>query len=133
MVTELEILMRLFLAAILGALVGYERESAHKAAGLRTHMIVCLGSALMTLVSAYAFGEGDPTRVASSIITGIGFLGAETIIVGKGSVSGLTSAASLWMVAGVGLAIGIGYYYATVFAVMLVVLILEMNRFFNIK
>ena len=73
MISYLEIMIRLLLSAVLGALIGYEREIYHKAAGLRTHMLVCVGSALITLVSIYGFAEGDPTRVASSIITGIGF------------------------------------------------------------
>ena len=128
-----EIIVRLFAAAVLGALIGYEREYYHKAAGLRTHMLVSVGSALITLVSIYAFPEGDPTRVASSIITGIGFLGAGTIIVGRGSVKGLTTAATLWMVAGLGLAIGAGYFIGALAASALVILILELNRFLKIK
>lgn len=133
MISYLEILIRLLLSAILGALIGYEREIYHKAAGLRTHMLVCVGSALITLVSIYGFVDGDPARVASSIITGIGFLGAGAIIVGKGDVKGLTTAATLWMVAGLGLAVGSGFYWGGLMASALVILILELNRFFKIK
>ena len=128
-----EIIIRLFAAAVLGALIGYEREYYHKAAGLRTHMLVSVGSALITLVSIYAFESGDPTRVASSIITGIGFLGAGAIIVGKGNVRGLTTAATLWMVAGLGLAVGAGFYVGAMASSALVILILELNRFMKIK
>ena len=133
MIENNEVIVRLLVSSILGALVGYEREHSHKDAGLRTHMLVSVGSALITLVSIYAFPEGDPTRVASSIITGIGFLGAGAIIVGKGNVKGLTTAASLWMVAGLGLAVGSGFYIGALVASLLVMLILELNRFVKIR
>jgi putative Mg2+ transporter-C (MgtC) family protein len=121
------------LSAILGALIGYEREYYHKAAGLRTHMLVCVGSALITLVSNFGFSQGDPTRIASSIITGIGFLGAGAIIIGKGNIKGLTTAATLWMVAGLGLAVGSGFYWGALMASALVIIILELNMFLKIK
>lgn len=133
MLSITELFLRLLLSSVLGAIIGYERESAHKAAGLRTHMIVCIGSALITLVSMYGFGSGDPTRIAASIITGIGFLGAGTIMVSKGGISGLTTAATLWIVAGVGIGIGTGYYAGTFITSILVLTILELNRFFDVK
>lgn len=128
-----QLIVRLLAAAVLGALIGYEREHSHKAAGLRTHMLVCVGSTLITLVSIYGFPDGDPTRIASSIITGIGFLGAGAIIVGKGNVKGLTTAATLWMVAGLGLAIGAGFFVGAMVAAVLVMLILELNIFLKIR
>jgi putative Mg2+ transporter-C (MgtC) family protein len=115
-----EALLRLALAAALGAAVGVERELRDREAGLRTHLLVALGSALFTIVSAYGFhaflssGESviraDPTRIAAQIVTGIGFLGAGAIIRQGLSVRGLTTAATLWVVAAIGLAVGAGYY-----------------------
>src|SRR4051812_10247226 len=110
-----EMLVRGGGAAGLGAVLGLEREWHEHSAGVRTHMLVCVGAALFTLVSAYGFDSlsengGDPTRIAAQIVTGVGFLGAGTIMrVGSG-VRGLTTAASLWVVAAVGLAVGAGSY-----------------------
>ena len=110
----MEIGGRLLLAAILGGFIGLERESQGRPAGLRTHMLVSLGSCLIMLISVYGFaGKGmvyDPGRLAAQVISGIGFLGAGTILRDGISVRGLTTAASLWLVAGVGLAIGAGFY-----------------------
>jgi putative Mg2+ transporter-C (MgtC) family protein len=113
-------LFRLALAAALGGLIGFERELRDREAGLRTHMLVCLGSALFTIVSAYGFHEflvsndqvvrADPTRIAAQIVTGIGFLGAGAIIRQGVSVRGLTTAATLWVSAAIGIAAGAGYY-----------------------
>jgi putative Mg2+ transporter-C (MgtC) family protein len=117
-----EIALRLGLAAIAGAAIGLEREMRAHPAGLRTHLLVAVGSCLFALVSAYGFealAEGraavqaDPSRIASNIVTGIGFLGAGTIIRDGGSVRGLTTAASLWIVAALGMAIAFGMYFAT--------------------
>ena len=114
-----EVLGRLALAAALGAVLGFERELREREAGLRTHLLVSLGSALFTIVSAYGFREFataggfsrvDPTRIAAQIVTGIGFLGAGAIIRQGLSIRGLTSAATLWVVAAIGLAAGAGYY-----------------------
>lgn len=107
------ILLRLGIAALLGALIGLERERLDRAAGLRTHVLVALASALMMLVSGYSFPElpavqRDPTRMAAQVISGIGFLGAGVIIFRKNTVRGLTTAASIWSVAGIGLAAGGG-------------------------
>jgi putative Mg2+ transporter-C (MgtC) family protein len=129
-----ESLLRLALAAVLGGLIGVERELREREAGLRTHLLVALGSALFTIVSAYGFHaflesgasvvRADPTRIAAQIVTGIGFLGAGAIIRQGLSVRGLTTAATLWVVAAVGLAAGAGYYSAAVITTALVLLAL---------
>jgi len=107
-----QMIMRLFLAALLGGIVGMERGSGDRPAGLRTHVLVCTGSALIMLVSIYAFDPQtytrDPGRIAAQVVSGIGFLGAGTILHEGLTVRGLTTAASLWMVAAIGLAIGSG-------------------------
>jgi putative Mg2+ transporter-C (MgtC) family protein len=118
--TWAEVLLRVGLAAVLGGAVGAEREYREREAGLRTHMLVSVGAALFTLISAYAWRdfefstpEGivfDPTRIAAQIVTGIGFLGAGAIIRQGLSVRGLTTAATLWVVAAIGMAAGAGYY-----------------------
>jgi putative Mg2+ transporter-C (MgtC) family protein len=112
------VLLRLVVAAGLGGAIGLERELRERGAGLRTHLVVCVGSALFTLVSAYGFvgPHVDPTRIAAQIVSGIGFLGAGAIIRQGLSVRGLTTAATLWLVAAIGLASGAGYYSAAVIA-----------------
>ena len=112
------VLLRLSVAAALGGAIGLERELRERGAGLRTHLVVCLGSALFTLVSAYAFTgpRVDPTRIAAQIVSGIGFLGAGAIIRQGLSVRGLTTAATLWLVAAIGMAAGAGYYDAAIIA-----------------
>jgi putative Mg2+ transporter-C (MgtC) family protein len=125
-ITSLDVAFRLFLAAVLGGAVGFEREVREREAGLRTHVLVSVGSALFFLVSAYAWTdwsfsqrEGlvfDPTRIAAQIVSGIGFLGAGAIIRQGLSVRGLTTAATLWLVAGIGMASGAGYWEAAVIA-----------------
>jgi putative Mg2+ transporter-C (MgtC) family protein len=129
-----EALLRLALAAVLGGVVGIERELREREAGLRTHLLVALGSALFTIVSAYGFHaflssganvvRADPTRIAAQIVTGIGFLGAGAIIRQGLSVRGLTTAATLWVVAAIGLAVGAGYYGGALITTGLVVLAL---------
>jgi putative Mg2+ transporter-C (MgtC) family protein len=127
-----EALLRLALAAILGGLIGVERELREREAGLRTHLLVSVGSALFTIVGAYGFHDFlasgrsvvDPTRIAAQIVTGIGFLGAGAIIRQGFSVRGLTTAATLWVVAAVGLASGAGYYSAAVITTALVLIAL---------
>src|SRR5881398_315848 len=125
-----EVLGRVALAAALGAVLGLERELRDREAGLRTHLLVSVGSALFTIVSAYGFREfltsganvvrADPTRIAAQIVTGIGFLGAGAIIRQGLSVRGLTTAATLWVVAALGLAAGAGYYSGAVITTALV-------------
>jgi putative Mg2+ transporter-C (MgtC) family protein len=115
-----EVLLRLFVAAALGGAIGLERELRERQAGLRTHLVVSVGSALFTLVSAYGFhsfdGKVDPTRIAAQIVSGIGFLGAGAIIRQGLSVRGLTTAASLWLVAAIGMAAGAGYWEGALIA-----------------
>ncbi len=116
-ITDWELTLRLLLAAGLGGALGVERELREHEAGFRTHMLVCLGSAIFTIVGAYGFqdfrnGQVDPTRIAAQIVTGIGFLGAGAIIRDGLSVRGLTTAANLWAVAAIGVCCGAGYYIA---------------------
>jgi len=125
-----EVLLRLVVAALLGGSIGLERELREREAGLRTHLLVSVGAAVFTLVSAYGFSdfhygsrEGitlDPTRIAAQIVTGIGFLGAGAIIRQGLSIRGLTTAATLWVVAAIGMATGAGYYSAAVLATVIV-------------
>jgi len=107
---QAELALRLAMSLGLGALIGLEREYHRQAAGFRTHSLVALGAALFTIVSAYGFEGADPTRIAAQIVSGIGFIGAGTILHYRGSVRGLTTAASLWAVAAVGMAAGAGLY-----------------------
>ncbi len=117
---------RLLLATIIGAFVGYERERVGKPAGVRTHGMVALGAALFTVVSLNGFGGiGDPGRVAAQIVTGIGFLGAGAILHGDGGVHGLTTAATLWVTAALGLAVGVGMFAMTAETAVLVFLLLR--------
>ena len=117
---------RLLVAAALGAVVGYEREHVGKPAGVRTHGMVALGSALFTVVSLYGFGGvGDPGRVAAQVVVGIGFLGAGAILHQRGSVHGLTTAASLWVTAAIGLSAGVGMYVMSLETAILVFLLLR--------
>jgi putative Mg2+ transporter-C (MgtC) family protein len=117
-----ETIISLVLAVALGAVVGLEREKTHKPAGIRTHMLVSLGSALFTIVSV-SFSI-DPARIAAGIVTGIGFIGAGTIFAEKDKVQGLTTAASLWATSAIGLAAGIGDYPLALLVTLLVFLIL---------
>jgi putative Mg2+ transporter-C (MgtC) family protein len=125
---EVEMILRLLLAATLGAIIGYQRERVGKAAGLRTHALISVGAALFTVASIYGFGNAvDPARVAAGIVTGIGFLGAGAIIRREGGIiEGLTTAATIWAVAGMGLAAGAGLYLvsAVTTAIVLIVLFL---------
>lgn len=118
-------LVRLTIAVALGALVGYERERMGKPAGVRTHGMVALGSALFTLVSVYGFANHDPARVAAQIVTGIGFVGAGAILHLRRSVQGLTTAASLWVTAAIGLAVGVGMLAMSAVTSVLVFLLLR--------
>ena len=130
MSSDLEMVLRLLLAVVLGALIGLEREHAKKAAGLRTHLLVCVGAALFTIASIYGFGEGaDAARVAAGVVAGIGFLGAGTIISTRGGLlAGLTTAASIWAVAAIGLAAGAGLYIPATVATVIIVIILMIPK-----
>lgn len=114
MISNGELLLRLILSAIIGGLIGMEREANNRPAGLRTHVLVTLGSTLVMLISMYGFSgmqvQGDPARLAAQVVSGIGFLGAGTILRTGNSIKGLTTAASLWVCGCIGLAIGNGYY-----------------------
>ena len=128
MAIEVEIVLRLLLATLLGGLIGYQRERAAKPAGLRTHILICIGSALFTVASLQGFGgAADPARIAAGIVAGIGFLGAGAILHREGGlVGGLTTAATIWVVAAIGLAAGAGLYViaGVTTAIVLVVLFL---------
>lgn len=136
-INDTTIIIRLSMAVILGGIIGFERGRAGRPAGLRTHILVCLGSTLAIMTNQYVFqeyGTGDPTRIAAQVISGIGFLGAGTIIVtGRHQVKGLTTAAGLWATACMGLAIGIGFYKAAIFACFLIAFAtVVLHRFDNI-
>ncbi len=133
-------LVRLTLAALLGAIIGLERELKRKPAGLRTNIFICFGSALFTILSselAKDFGIGDRTRIAAQIIPGIGFIGAGSILHDKGGVSGLTTAATIFVVASIGMAAGGGLYVLAIFSTMLIYLALHLlgilERQLNLK
>ena len=129
----LEFIFRLFLAGVLGALIGLDREYRAKEAGYRTHFLVSLGSALLMIVSQHGFaevlsGQGvslDPSRIASQVVTGIGFIGAGPIIFQKQIVRGLTTAAGIWVTAGIGMTIGAGMYWLGTSAAVLTLIGLE--------
>jgi putative Mg2+ transporter-C (MgtC) family protein len=127
--------LRLGLALALGGLIGWQRESAEKPAGFRTHILVCVGAALFTLISAVGFfGTGaDPARVASNIVVGIGFLGAGTIWRTGVTVQGLTTAASLWTVAAIGTAVGVGYYAGAILTTAIVAAVLTLFKGFEAR
>jgi putative Mg2+ transporter-C (MgtC) family protein len=132
MISNADIAIRLVSAALLGSLVGFERERLLWAAGVRTHMLVSVGSALLMIVSAYGFSHAtemphvvlDPSRVAAQVVSGIGFLGAGSILLRGQVVKGLTTAASVWSVAAIGLACGGGLYFAAALATAIILLIL---------
>ena len=128
---EIEAGLRLLLASLLGALIGYQREKVHKPAGLRTHILICLGSALFTVVSLLGFsGNVDPSRVAAGVVTGIGFIGAGVIFRGMrgDQVVGITTAASIWVTAAVGIAVGVGLYVIAVAVAIITFLVLLIPR-----
>jgi putative Mg2+ transporter-C (MgtC) family protein len=133
-------MVRLVLAALLGGIIGLERELKRKPAGLRTNMFICFGSAMFTILStelAGKFGIGDHTRIAAQIIPGIGFIGAGSILHDKGGVSGITTAATIFVVASIGMAAGGGLYLVAIFSTMLIYLALHLlgilERQLNLK
>lgn len=123
---QIELSLLLLLAAFLSMVIGLEREFKEQPAGLRTHMLVGVGSCLFTILSAHAFAEGDPTRIASQILPGIGFLGAGTILQRQYGVKNLTTAASIWATAAVGMAVGSGAWFLAIAGTLLVWIILEL-------
>ena len=141
---EFRILLDLLLSVALGFLIGFERKIRSKEAGIRTHTIVCMGSALMMIVSKYAFGDtADTARVAAQIVTGIGFLGAGIIVYKRHEVRGLTTAAGVWATAGVGMACGGRLYIIAVGAALIMIVvqlifhmhlgIFRTRRFYSVK
>ena len=132
MIPELEMIVRFVVAMTLGAIVGFERWHAGKPAGLRTNILISGGSALFTIISVYAFG-GDPARIAAGVVTGIGFLGAGSIIRQEASVGGVTTAASIWAVAAMGMAVGAGLYLIAIVATIAIVFTLFILRIVEAK
>lgn len=144
-----EVVIRLILAIIIGGLIGYEREYKNRPAGFRTHILVCIGAAVTSMIQLYAIQEtsniilqhptlasalkADIGRLGAQVITGVGFLGAGTIIHEKGSVKGLTTAASIWVVACVGLAVGLGYYFISIAATIGVFIVLVSLKEFETR
>ncbi len=122
--------LSLILAVLLGGIIGIEREITHKPAGLRTHMLVCMGSCLFTIISVHEFNV-DPARLAAGIVTGIGFIGAGAIIAERERVVGITTAASLWVTAAIGLTVGVGNYLLASLATLLVFIILSSRLIFR--
>ena len=125
---NIDIIVRLVLATLSGGLIGLEREVVHKPAGVRTHMLVCIGAALFILVTIQELPQ-EAARIIAGVATGVGFLGAGTIFKAQKDVHGLTTAASIWTVAAVGLAIGAGYYLMSLIAVILILVVLQLNKF----
>lgn len=132
-ITNTEMTIRLVLAMLVGTLVGFERTKKNKPAGIRTHALVCIGSTLFTLVSAYGFSDfinmenADPGRIAAQIVSGVGFLGAGIIWKEGYNVRGLTTAANIWITAGLGMALGLGLYWPVLVSVCLVFITLTIN------
>ena len=136
MTMTLELILRLVLAGLLGGIIGYEREIRAKGAGIRTHFLVALASALFMLVSQYGF-EGtdrfDAARIAAQVVSGVGFIGAGIIIFQKNSVRGLTTAAGLWVTSAIGLSIASGMYVLALVTTALVLICLETMHFYTVK
>ena len=123
---RLELFLQLCLATVFGGAIGLERELGGKPAGLRTNILICLGSVIYTKLSvAMATGTADPTRIAAQIVTGVGFIGAGTILHARGAVVGLTSAATIWVVAAIGVALGAAFYWEAAGTTLLVLLVLQ--------
>lgn len=136
--TSITMMFQILLAAVLGMFIGFEREKMGKPAGLRTYMLVSMGSALFTLMSVNGFvgfvGNGfDPSRIASQIVVGVGFLGAGIIFFTKTEVRGLTTAAAVWVSAAIGMAVGLRFYFIAIFSAVLTVLTLWAVRFIESK
>ena len=138
MPTDLQMIIRLLLTLVLSGLIGLERQVHRRDAGLRTHILVALGSCLIMLTSLYVFDiykdqvALDPVRIAAGVVTGIGFLGAGTIIRESDGVRGLTTAASLWVVAGIGLAVGVGFNKIAIYTTVLVLIVLHFLRYVEV-
>lgn len=136
MLLDLEIILRLVLATVIGVILGVEREYVGKPAGMRTYALVTLGATVFTIISKYGFSDSagvvDPSRIASQIVTGIGFLGAGVIIFRGVKVEGLTTASGLWVSAAIGMAIGAGMYIIAISAATLAFIVMVVMRKFSI-
>ncbi len=128
---QAELTFYLVIAAFLGMVIGLDRERHDQPAGLRTHMLVSMGACLFTLISEHAFPLGDPARIAAQIVSGIGFLGAGTILQRKSSVHHLTTAASIWATAAIGMAVGVGAWFLALASAVLIWCILAVIRIFT--
>jgi putative Mg2+ transporter-C (MgtC) family protein len=130
---DLELIIRLLVSVLLGGIIGLERERSHKPAGLRTHIFVCMGACLFTIASFYLLptdivGSFDATRIAAGVVAGISFIGAGSIIALRGDVKGLTTAASLWVIAAIGLIVGLGNYILPIITTVIAYVILRLDR-----
>ncbi len=131
---EWNLILRIFIAGVLGGLIGFEREFRAKEAGVRTHFIVALGSALFMIISQFAFsGRFDAARVAAQVVSGIGFIGAGVIIFQKNAIRGVTTAAGLWVAAAIGLSCGAAMYPVAVATTLMTILVLETMHFITRK
>ncbi|MEW5762996.1 MAG: MgtC/SapB family protein [Bacillota bacterium] len=134
---EWDMVLRLVGAFVLGTLIGFERERRHKPAGLRTHALVSLGAALFTITGLYGFprlglpGGGDPARVAAQIVTGVGFIGGGIIFKDRDRIRGITTAASIWLTAGLGMGMGTGLYFPTLLAALIGFVGLRLHEVFR--
>jgi putative Mg2+ transporter-C (MgtC) family protein len=129
--SDLNLIINLLMAFVLGGMIGWVREKEGKAAGLRTHVLVCVGSALFMLLSGEMMlksGMADPGRIAAGVVAGIGFIGAGTIVQARGSVKGITTAASIWVTAAIGIAAGTGYYVGAIAATVIALVTLQLLR-----
>ncbi len=124
---EFQIILKLLLSAFFGLVIGYTREKLNKPAGIRTHMLVCMGSTFITVMGVILSPE-DPTRMIGQIVTGIGFLGAGTIFKDKDKISGLTTAASLWVAAAIGMGVGAEFYVTSFFLTVISFIILSLSK-----
>jgi putative Mg2+ transporter-C (MgtC) family protein len=134
-ITLFAVILRIVVSVIIGGIIGLEREIKNRPAGLRTYMVVCLGACLIMMTNQYVcqlFGTGDPVRMGAQVVSGIGFLGAGTIMVTRrAQVKGLTTAAGLWTAAGVGLAVGVGFYEAAIVSTFAVYVIMTLMQFID--
>jgi putative Mg2+ transporter-C (MgtC) family protein len=130
---DIELIIRIFISVGLGAIVGFEREITRKPAGLRTHIFVCMGACLFTISSFYVLPEGptssfDSARIAAGIVAGISFIGAGSIIASRGDIRGITTASSLWVMAAIGLMVGLGNYILPIIATIIAFFLLHFGR-----
>lgn len=126
MLSNLEIIVRLFISCLLGVIIGIQREIRHKPAGLRTNTLIAVGSALFTIVAITVFTPDSSARIIAQIITGIGFLGAGTIFRHRDHIEGLTTAACVWAVAGMGMAVGLGEYFLGILGFLFIFIVLSL-------